>query len=209
MTPVRHFAINLGAPADMKDDEGTVWFGYPNPKTEYTKNHFPNYGVKFDLNDEVLQGGTPLRGNPMGYFCSDFKGTTIEGSRKPWLFTSGCRGLIRCELPLIDNTAGQKPAKYTVRLGFNAPPGDRQGQRVFDIKLQGRVVLKNFDILQTAGKSNKAVVKEFEGIRVENVLALELVPTPANPEANQAPVVNFVEVIKEGSTGRLPAETSQ
>jgi len=208
MTPVRHFAINLGAPADMKEDsrgagshnEGTVWFAYPNPTTEYDKNHFPNYGVKFDLNDEVLSGG--------GYFCSDFKGTTIEGSRKPWLFTSGCRGLIRCELPLIDDSAGQKPATYTVSLGFNALPGDRQGQRVFDIKLQGRLVLKNFDILQTAGgtppggnpKSNKAVVKEFKSIRVENVLALELVPTPANPQADQAPVINFIEVIKEDET---------
>ena len=209
MTPVKHFAINLGAPADMKDDEGTVWFAYPNPKTEYTKNHFPNYGVKFDLNDEVLPSGTPPCGNPMGYFCSDFKGTTIEGSHRPWLFTSGCRGLIRCELPLIDDTAGQKPATYTVRLGFNALPGDQQGQRVFDIKLQDQVVLENFDILQIAGgpppgenpKSNKAVVKEFKGIRVENVLALELVPTPANPQANQAPVINFIEVIKEDSTG--------
>ncbi len=214
MTPVKHFAINLGAPADMKDDEGTVWFAYPNPKTEYTKNHFPNYGVKFDLNDEVLPGGPP-----MGYFCSDFKGTALvpsevegmEGSRKSWLFTSGCQGLIRCELPLIDDTAGQKPATYTVRLGFNALPGDRQGQRVFDIKLQGRVVLKNFDILQTAGepppggnpKSNKAVVKEFDGIRVENVLALELVPKQANPQPEQAPIINFIEVIKEGS--RRPA----
>ncbi|MFQ6035284.1 MAG: PQQ-binding-like beta-propeller repeat protein [Sedimentisphaerales bacterium] len=192
MTPVKYFAINLGAVADMKDDEGTVWFAYPNPKTEYNKNHFPNYGVKFDLNDKVLPG--------MGYFCSDFKGITIEGSRKPWLFTSGCQGLLRCELPLIDNTAGQKPATYTVRLGFSAPPGDKKGQRVFDIKLAGRVVLGKFDILQTAGKSNKAVVKEFKGIRVENVLTLELVPKLAKPLPKQAPIINFIEVIKqEGS----------
>jgi len=189
MTPVRHFAVNLGAPADMKDNEGTVWFAYPNPKTEYTKNHFPNYGVKFDLNDEFLQG--------MGYFCRDFKGTTVEGSRKPWLFTSGCRGLIHCELPLIDDSAGQKPGTYTVRLGFSALPEDQPGQRIFDIKLQGRAVLKSFDILRSAGKSNKAVVKEFKGIRVKNALALELVPKSANPQMSQAPIINFIEVIRE------------
>jgi len=189
MTPARHFAVNLGAPADMKDDEGTVWFGYPNPKTEYTKNHFPNYGVKFDLNDEVLQD--------MGYFCADFKATTVEDSDRPWLFTSGCRGLIRCELPLIDDSAEQRPGMYTVHLGFSAPPGDWPGQRVFDIKLQGRVVLKDFDILQTAGKPNKAVIKEFEDIRVENVLTLELVPKSADPQISQAPIINFIEVIRE------------
>jgi len=189
MTPVRHFAINLGAPADMKDDEGTVWFGYPNPKTEYVKNHFPNYGVKFDLKEQVLQG--------MGYFCGDFKSTTVEGTDRQWLFTSGCQGLTGCELQLIDDSAGQKPGKYTVHLGFNALPGDRPGQRVFDVKLQGQVVLKNFDILQTAGKSNKAVVKVFNHIQVENTLALELVPQSAQPRITQAPIINFIEVIRE------------
>jgi len=188
-TPAKHFAVNFGAPADMRDNEGTLWFGYPNPKTEYVKNHFPNYGVKFDLHDKLLQG--------MGYFCSDFKGVNIVGSDNPWLFTSGCLGLLRCELPLIDDSVGQKPDIYTVRLGFNALPKDRPGQRVFDIKLQDQVVLKNFDILQTAGKSNKAIVKEFEGIRAENVLALELVPKLANPQMGQAPIINFIEVVRE------------
>ena len=63
MTPVKHFAINLGAPSDMRDDDGTLWFGYPNPKTVYSKNHFPHYGVKFDLKEETLPD--------MGYFCND------------------------------------------------------------------------------------------------------------------------------------------
>ena len=202
MSPVKHFAINFGAVADMKDDEGIVWFGYPNPKTVYSQNHFPNYGVKFDLQDKVLEG--------MGYFCHDFKEVDIAGTDKPWLFTSGCFGLSRCELPLLDDTAGQKPTLYTVRLGFNALPGDQRGQRVFDIKLQDQVVLKNFDILKTAGKSNKAIVKEFKGVRVgagvrqkdrktgtlENVLVVELVPKSANPQINQAPVINFIEVIR-------------
>ena len=48
MTPAQHFAINLGASGDMKDNNGSVWFAYPNPKTESLSNHFTNYGVKFD-----------------------------------------------------------------------------------------------------------------------------------------------------------------
>ncbi|MCK4646878.1 MAG: PQQ-binding-like beta-propeller repeat protein, partial [Candidatus Aminicenantes bacterium] len=189
MSPVKHFAINLGAPADMKDDEGKVWFGYPNPRTEYLQNHFPNYGVKFNLFDEVLRG--------MGYFCSDFKNKTIEGSDRPWLFTSGCVGLTRCEIPLIDDMWGEKPGVYTVRLGFSAASNDRVGQRVFDVQLQGDPVLKNLDILKEAGIADKAVIKEFKGIDVENVLTIELTSKEMNPTVDQAPIINFIEVIRE------------
>lgn len=189
--PVKRFTINLGAPADRKDDEGAVWFGYPNPKTRsYT--HFPNYGVKFDLHEETLPS--------MGYFCRDFKGVSIANTDKPWLFTSGCRGLLRCEVPLTDGSAARSPATYTVRLGFNAMPGDRAGRRVFDIKLQGRVVSEGFDIIEAAGRANRAVVKEFKGIEAGESLALELVPKSSDPQANQAPVINFIEVIREGAS---------
>lgn len=145
---------------------------------------------------------------------SDFRGTSIVGTDKPWLFTSGCRGLLRCELPLIDDGAGQGGGvylwhSYTVRLGFKACQGDKPGQRVFDVKLGDKVVLRNFDILRTAGKSNKAVVKKFKGVRVKNNLVLELVPKSVNPQAglglaeprranlDRAPIINFIEVIKE------------
>ncbi|TET23246.1 MAG: methyltransferase domain-containing protein, partial [Candidatus Aminicenantes bacterium] len=189
MSPVKHFAINLGAPADMKDDKKQVWFAYPNPKTEYLSNNYPNYGVKFDLHDKILLG--------MGYFCSDFKSTTIEGSEKPWLFTSGCIGLSRLEIPLIDDAWGEEPGVYTLRLGFNAPLGDRTEQRVFSIKLQGNTILKNLDIIKEAGGANKVVIKEFNGIKVENVLAVELVSKDSNPTISQAPIINFIEVLRE------------
>ncbi|MCH7557935.1 MAG: PQQ-binding-like beta-propeller repeat protein [Planctomycetes bacterium] len=200
LRPVKRFAINFGAAADMKDNEGTVWFSYPNPKTNsYT--HFPNYGVKFDLRVQTLPG--------MGYFCRDFKGVSIADTDKPWLFTSGCRGMLRCEVPLIDDAAGQKPAVYTVRLGFNALPGDHAGQRVFDIKLQDKMVLENFDILEAAGKANRAVVKEFKGVRTESALVLELLPKSDNPQMNQAPVINFIEVIREdaGEIAKIPGKS--
>ncbi|HUT45236.1 MAG TPA: PQQ-binding-like beta-propeller repeat protein [Sedimentisphaerales bacterium] len=188
LTPVKRFTVNFGAPADRKDNEGTVWFSYPNPETG-SFNHFPNYGVKFDLRAKTLPG--------MGYFCHDFKGVDIAGTDKPWLFTSGCRGMLRCEVPLTDNAAEEKSAVYTVRLGFNALPEDREGRRVFDIKLQDKVVLESFDILATAGKANRAVVKEFKGIEAGSAMVLELLARSANPNIDQAPIINFIEVIRE------------
>lgn len=188
-TPVKHFAINFGAIADMKDEKGTAWFGYPNPVTIYGGNHYPNYGVKFDLKEKFQEG--------MGFFCSDFKGKNISGTDKPWLYTSGCLGLTQCEIPLIDDAWGEQPGFYTVRLGFCAPEGDIAGQRIFGIKLQGEHVLNNFDILEEAGIPQRALIKEFRNIAVENKLIVELTSGTPNPSLGQTPIVNFIEIIRE------------
>ena len=195
MSPAKHFAINLGAPADMKDDQEKVWFGYPNPTTYYTGNHFPNYGLKFDLQDEILKG--------MGYFCADFKDKAVEGSDKPWLFTSGCVGLTRCQVPLIDDIWGDKPGIYTVRLGFAALTSDRLGQRVFDVSLQGEPVLTDFDIIKEAGNANKSVVKEFRRVHVESNLLIELSSKKADPTLEGAPLINFIEAEREDAEEQL------
>ena len=180
-TPAKQLAINFGAPGDMKDDEGTLWLGYPRPRTWY--------GVKFDLNEEIIEG--------MGSLCYDFRDARIEDSDKPWLFTSGYLGLLRCEVPLIDDLWGEKPGTYTVHLGFVAPSGDRKGERVFGVKLQGVDVLKDLDILDAAGAPDKAVIKDFKGIEVENDLTIELIPKTPNPTITQAPLINFIQVVRE------------
>jgi outer membrane protein assembly factor BamB len=181
MTPVKHLTANFGAPGDMKDDGGTLWFGYPRPRTWY--------GVKFDLSEEIIQG--------MGTFCYDFRGARVDGSARPWLFTSGYLGLLQCEVPLIGDIWGEKPGVYTVRLGFMAPSGDRKGERVFSVRLQDKSVLNDFDILKTAGAPDKAVIKEFKGINVEDNLTVEFIPKTPNPSMTQAPLINFIEVIRE------------
>jgi len=185
--PVTHLAINFGAPADMKDGDGTLWLAYPNPRTAYSQNHFVNYGIKFDLKEEILKG--------MGYFCRDFKGIAVEGTEKPWLFTSGCLGLRRCEIPLLDDPPSQIPTTYTVRLGFRACEGDRPGQRVFDIRLQGRTVCEAFDIARIAGGADRAVIRDFPDIAVDGKLVLELVPRTEAPSDSEAPLINFVEIV--------------
>ena len=189
MTPAQHFAINLGAPGDMKDNNGAVWFAYPNPKTESLSNHFPNYGVKFDLHDEIL--------TDLGYFCRDFRNTAFEGTDKPWLFTSGCIGLKQCKVQLIDDMWGEKPGVYTICLGFSASSSDSLGQRVFDIILQGEPGLQDFDILKDAGSANRVVIKEFKHVNVKNFLTIELSSKEKNLNIANAPIINFIEVIRE------------
>jgi outer membrane protein assembly factor BamB len=187
--PVKHLAVNFGAPGDMKDEKGTLWLAYPNPRTVYSQNHFANYGLKFNLNEAILKD--------MGYFCHDFKGVEIEGTNSPWLFTSGCLGLLRCEIPIRDKGSDGTPALYTVRLGFRADGKDQPGRRVCDIKLQGRTVATDFDIAQIAGAAGKAIIQEFKDISIEDALLLELVPKTTTPDKTQAPILNCVEILQQ------------
>ena len=187
-TPVKHLAVNFGAPGDMRDSDDKLWFAYPRPKA-ISGIGYGRYGVQFDLGDKLAANA--------GYFQKDYRGVEIEGTDKPWLYTSGCRGMLRCELPLIDDGAAQEPGVYTLRLGFVAGVDDQPGDRIFDVKAQGQTILSDFDIIAQAGAVNKSLVKEIRDIKVDNVLVLELLSK--NPEAatDQAPVINFVEVIRQ------------
>ncbi len=186
ITPARHFAINLGAPGDRRDKDGTLWLSYPRPSIPLV--------LKFDLKTTFLPG--------FGYFMTNPQDVKIKGTDKPWLFSFGCCGLTRCVVPLLGE--GDEPGTYTVRLGFIEPTEDvRPGERVFDIKLQGKTVAENFDVLSEAGGPNKAIVKEFKGIEVSRDLTLELVPAreiiskDAAKARREAPILCSIELVRE------------
>jgi outer membrane protein assembly factor BamB len=160
--PVEHLAVNFGAPGDMRAKDGTVWFGYPRPKTTVGQGAFKNYGIKFDL----AEAGTPE------VIQRDWRGRTFAGTDKPWLFTSGMKGATKFSVPLLEK--GNK-GKYTVRLGFTPLTADKPGSRVFGIKLQGKSVLPNLDVAKASGGYGKVVVREFKGVEVEGNLLVELV----------------------------------
>ena len=178
-TPVRHLAVNLGAPGDRRADDGTMWFAHPRPSSRFA--------MKFRLDVRVQDG--------LGFFGRNAENVTIRGTDKPWLFASGCRGLTRCAVPLIEK--GAKPATYTVKLGFAELDPVKPGQRVFDIKLQGRPVAKAFDVVHEAGGRNVAVVKTFAGVRVADTLVVEFLPKTKRPSAAQAAQLNCIEVVRE------------
>ncbi|MCK5174362.1 MAG: hypothetical protein KAR47_13290, partial [Planctomycetes bacterium] len=147
--------------------------------------HYPDYGMKFDLNEQIAASG---------YFAADHKGRTIAGTDRPWLFTSGCLGMTKCLVAL--EAEGAPAHKYTVRMGFMPRPGDRPGQRVFDIMIQNRLVAGNFDPYKDAGGPDRAVVKEFSGISATDALKIELLAR-SSTSADNASLINFIEVVKE------------
>lgn len=196
-----HLAINLGAPGDMRDDEGTLWFGYPRPRAVSIGSNtgYGNYAVMFDIKDKIADG--------MGYFCKDHRSVSVNGSSRPWLFTSGCLGFSGCRIRLIDDMWGESPGTYMLRLGFIAPVGDREGQRVFDIVVQDQVVEEDFDIVRVAGGADRAIVREYKNIRVGSALSLELASKMSNPSFAQVPLINFIQVVREDESEGVKAGT--
>ena len=179
MTPVEHLAINLGAPGDWRDSDGTLWFAYPHPPS----SGWYEYGVPFRLSERFIDEAD-------AWFVKNMDALDSAVTDKPWLFASGCRGLKKCTVPLLDE--GQAAARYKVRLYFMESDGLAAGARVFDIKLQGEPVAAGFDIAAAAGGSAVPLVREFEDVLVTDGLVLELVPAAGAP-----PVLNGIEVIRE------------
>lgn len=179
MFPVKRLGLNIGAPGDRADEKGRLWLSYPRP--------WGRMRMDVKLSVTILPKG--------GYFERPVEYFRIAGTDTPWLFASGCAGLTSCVIPVAREEDGE--ALYTVRLGFAEPGEAKPGQRVFDIKLQDRVVQPNFDIAAAAGAPRRAVVREFRSVKAAQELKIELVPKTKNPQPDQAPLLNWVELVRE------------
>jgi hypothetical protein len=155
--------VSAGDPKAYKDKAGNVW----QPDKEYKKGG----GYGFGGGDTIDRG-------------ADMK---IAGTNDPKIYQT--------EHWSMDSFIAEVPnGKYTVRMHFaETYEGiDSEGPRVFDVKLQGAVVLKDFDIQKIAGGVQKALVREFKGITVSNgILQIDFASKLQNP------AINGIEIIAE------------
>jgi len=183
-TPVDHLAVNLGAPGDKRDSQGTLWLGYPRPALSSDRKAM---GFSLDLQVEFASGGQ--------YVCRSSESVSAAAVSRPWVLASYARGLKRCVLPLRGEADGA--AEYTIRLHFPQLADQQSGLPVFDIKLQGKTVARAFDLSQyAAGAGRQAPLAEFSGISVDRDLELELLsPDGAATSTASAPVLSGLEVV--------------
>ena len=111
-TPVKHMAVNLGAPGDRRDQNGVIWFGYPRPRSAGRLEYM------FDLKPKFATGGSFDGGKS--------ESVKVVGTESPWVYASQARGLSRLELKLLGKD--DRPARYTVKLHFAASKGDKPGE---------------------------------------------------------------------------------
>ena len=176
--PVKHLYIDFAATGDRRDKNGNLWL-----TVERQIGHKLLLG--FNLTLEKYEGGKDVRRS------SQY--TRIEKTDTPFVFATAIQGLKSCVLPITKPADGK--GRYRVRLGFSALPGDKPGQRLFDVKLNGETVLTNFDILSEAAGPDQAIWKEFN-LGIQGDLVLELVAKAKMPSPQQMPLICGMQVLR-------------
>jgi len=155
--------VNAGADKEFTDKAGNVW----KPDKEYVKGQ--GYGF---VAGQAIDRGANLK---------------IEATEDARIYQTEHYSMeaFKAEVP---------EGKFTVRLHFAETYEGitADGERVFTVKIQGKEVLKDFDVRKTAGASQKAVVKEFKEIEAKDgTIDIGFETKKQNPE------INGIEIIGE------------
>src|SRR5882724_1678483 len=82
---------------------------------------------------------------------------------------------------------------YTVRLHFAETTFDAAGKRAFNVVLNGKQVLSDFDVFQESGGKDKVLVKEFSGITPDekgNIVIKFQTGSADKPKINAIEILN-------------------
>lgn len=161
--------INVGGP-DFTDLRGTLWTGY---KTSAIYSSAKPYSI---ANAGVING-TDLQ----ELYRSELYFVREENTALPMKF----------EIPL---PAGD----YFVRLHFMEKwrKAQREGARIFNVRIEDSLVLKNLDIFKEAGGGYIPLVKDFEATVVGSALGDSLL-TLEFENVTENPALSAVEILLE------------
>ena len=90
-----------------------------------------------------------------------------------------------------------QPRSFTVRLHFSEFEDVSPGERVFDVVVQSKTVLKGLDVVGETGGQNRPLVKEVSGVEATEQIVIELTPKDDATDGSAVPVICGVEVIQE------------
>ena len=169
---IKQLGLNLNAPGDRTSDDNTLWLEFP-----YVAGASPEVPVKIDTIDYY-----EIRKDPI----------SITSKNTPWISSSSIGGIRSMEITLSKESA-EEEAYYSVHLYFSEPEKIEKGERVFDIIIQGRKVLENFDIVSECGKGDKELVKSFSGILAGKTLKIEMDPKKGNT------ILSGIEIVQEST----------
>ncbi len=87
-----------------------------------------------------------------------------------------------------------RPRQVTLRLHFAELENVAPEERLFDIKLDGKVVVRDFDVMAEAGGTGKPVVKDIGPVTADRMVVLELVPKAQVVTGTTAPILSALEL---------------
>ncbi|NLP09139.1 PQQ-binding-like beta-propeller repeat protein, partial [bacterium] len=171
--PVKRVGLNLNAPGDRKADDGILWLDFPS-----SGGKSPDLPVQWDTT-----GVRRIRRHAL----------TMKPNGWEWVAASGLAGTLRLAITLAGEP--MPAARYTVRLHFAELEQIHPGERKFDVFLQQRHVLHDFDVAAVAGGVNIPLIKTFEHITTEQQLFIECLPSKNG--SSHPPLLCGIEIIQE------------
>jgi len=160
--PEDQIAINLGAPGDRRGPNGKMWLEYPEvggPSAKPNVTITPQTAATFRLHSTAVQSGN-----------------------LKWIAASGLEGATHVNITVKENET------YRLKLHFMEPENLKAGQRVFDVALQGKTILRDLDITKEAGGVRRAIIKEFTVVGQDKSLRIDLTPQGKKP-----PILSGIE----------------
>ncbi len=186
-TPIKHLAMNIGAPGDRRDSNGTAWLAFPRPRPERETG----LDLVIDFADKFSSGGSFVSTNEDAI---NLNMTGAADSVPSWVYSSWGNGMLSASIPLLSE--GDEPGKYTVRVHMASPAQTNveSKERIFNLRLQGEIVGEEIRI--PAG-NHSPVVREFKGVPVKDVLKVEQYTTEKDLKPSEMAVLNGIEIIRE------------
>ncbi|HEV8292436.1 MAG TPA: PQQ-binding-like beta-propeller repeat protein, partial [Tepidisphaeraceae bacterium] len=165
---VRRIGINLGAPGDRVDENGTLWLEYPSVGGKSPSVKVAAAGEKM----EFFRRHASVMSGPM-----------------PWVTASGARNIKSLKVTLGADGVEWRP--YIVRLYFAQPGSAKAGENAFDVLINGVRFEKGLDVLAAAGGADRSLMREYRGIEMGSEVLIELKAKKGST------VLNGVEILPE------------
>ena len=165
---IQRIGLNFGAPGDRMTREGTLWLDYPSvggPSPKIRVTTVPENPTARYRHSLWMQGGDAW----------------------PWVGASCLEGLQKLTLSDL------QPGRYTVRLVFAEPDELKRGDRVQSVSVQGRTVLRDFDIVAASQRPMTGVARTIEDVEIRGDLTLTLTASAGRT------LISGVEIVRAGA----------
>ena len=170
---IKQLGINFNAPGDRTSEDNVLWLEFPN-----AGGASPEIPIKIDTVDYF-----EIRKDPI----------SVHSQNTPWVSASAIGGIRSLEITLSKEKS-VPDASYKIKLYFSELENKKSGERIFDVSIQDKTVLQDFDIFTEAGGKDKEIVKTFTGITAGNTLSIKMNPKKGNT------ILSGIEFIQEGHT---------
>ena len=176
--PGSNIGLNFGAPGDRLDGDGTFWkdvsvkgFRKPKPPKKPKPSEKP-VEIKVPPEPPVgvrIKGKKREKGEEEEKEeCFNYHSSAFTGTSHVWV---GASGILAASSITIDTDI----APAALRLYFAEPDiSAKTGRRVFTVSLDGKEVLKDFDILAAAGVPRKVIAREFKYSKTDGPIEITL-----------------------------------